>query len=171
MMGCGNSGGDSLKVEVHWNKPISLRSGRRENLIYTIDDLTTLPMNAGVYVFGRQNRDELIPLYVGQAKHLRSRIKTQFNNARLMLGIQRSPGRRRVVVPGELISRPGQQLGPTLNLVEKTLIESAILSGYELLNQQGTKPKTDSIRFSGSRVARSWHPREISTFRARRARR
>ena len=160
-----------MKVGVHWGKPIPRRSGRRDNLIYTIDDLDVIPSNAGVYVFGRLNRDELVPLYVGQARRLRSRIKNQFNNARLMVGIQRSPGRRRVVVAGEVIAAPGQQLGPTLNLVEKALIESAIFSGYELLNQQGTKPKTDTIRFSGSRVGRSWHPREIMAFRQRRRRR
>ena len=160
-----------MKVDVHWGKPIPLRSGRRENLIYTIDDLDAVPSNAGVYVFARFNRDELVPLYVGQALRLRSRIKNQFNNARLMFGIQRSPGRKRVVVAGELVGSPGQRLGPTLNLVEKALIESAIFSGYELLNQQGTKPKTDTVRFSGSRAGRSWHPREIMAFRQRRRRR
>lgn len=164
-------GGNSLRVEVHWGKPIPLRGGRIENLIYTVADLDAIPTNAGVYVFARMNRDALVPLYVGQAQRLRSRIKSQFNNVRLMLGIQRSPGRRRVVVPGELIARPGQQLASTLNLVEKSLIESAIFGGYELLNQQGTKPRTDTLHFSGSRVGRSWHPREIMAVRQRPRRR
>jgi hypothetical protein len=157
-----------LRVEVHWGKPIPLRSGRKYNLIYTVDDLESLPTNAGVYVFGRFNGDRMVPMYVGQAKNLQSRINQQFNNARLMLGIEGSPGRRRVVVHGELIGKPGQQLTTTLNLVEKALIESAILSGHELINQQGTKPKFDSIRFSGSRQARSWHQRELSFHRQRR---
>ncbi len=157
-----------MKIKLDWGKPIPLRSGRRDNLIYTIDDLDAVPTNAGVYVFGRLNRDNLVPLYIGQARRLRSRVKNQFNNVRLMLGIKRSPGRRRVLVPGELIASPGQQLAPTLNLIEKVLIEAAIFGGYELLNQQGTKPKIDTIRFSGSRVGRSWHPRELMAFRQRR---
>ncbi len=169
--GSGGSGDDTLKISLHWGKPIPLRSGRRDTLIYTIDDLDMVPTNAGVYVFGRLNRGELVPLYIGQAQRLRSRIKSQFNNVSLMLGIQGSPGRRRVLVPGELVAKPGQQLVPTLNIVEKALIEAAAFGGYELLNQQGTNPKTDTIRFSGSKAGRSWLPRELMAFRQRRRRR
>ena len=101
---------------------------------------------------------------------LRGRIRTQLNNARLMLGITNSPGRRRVLVLGELLGRSGQRLNATLNLVERSLIEYATFEGFELLNQQGTKPRLHSISFSGSRIARSWLLSELTVVKARRGR-
>ena len=86
-------------------------------MVYTVPDLDALPITAGVYVFGRISRGRMIPMYVGQAMRLRSRIRTQLNNARLMLGIANSPGRRRVLVLGELVARPGQELNARIRRI------------------------------------------------------
>ena len=87
-----------------------------------------------------------------------------------MLGIANSPGRRRVLVLGELVGRSGQRLNVTLNLLERSLIEYATFEGFELLNQQGTKPRVHSIGFSGSRIARSWLLPELTIVNSRRQR-
>ena len=158
-----------MEVEIYWNQPVPLRSGRHSNLIY-MADLEAIPTNAGVYIFGRLSRGNLIPMYVGKALRLRGRIRNQFNNARLMIGIANSPGRRRVLLAGELVGKPGQELRSTLDLVERNLIEYATLDGYPLLNQQGTKPRTNTLSFSGARVARTWLPSHLTVTKARRRR-
>lgn len=160
-----------MEIEIYWNQPVPLRSGRRSNLIYTVPDLEMIPTNAGVYLFGRLSRGNLIPMYVGQAMRLRSRIRGQFNNVRLMLGIANSPGRKRVLLAGELIGKPGQELASTLDVVERALIEYATLNGSPLLNQQGTKPRMHNLSFSGARVIRTWVPRHLSVRKPRHRRR
>ncbi len=70
-----------------------------------------------------------VPIYVGQAGRLRGRIKVQFNNDRLMMGIKFMPGRRRFLAVGELVGKTGQSPASALNTAERSLIRDALAEG------------------------------------------
>ena len=90
-----------------------------------------------MYVFGRRWGDSFEALYVGKAKNLRSRVNGQLNNLRLMSHIRDSKVGSRVIVPGSITTRPGQQIDKCLALVEKSLIRHYLSEGDDLVNIQG----------------------------------
>ena len=56
----------------------------------------------------------------------------------------------------EYQSRLGQVSEQVIGIVEKVLIERALMEGYELLNKAGTKTPTHGVRFSGFREAKKF---------------
>ena len=71
-----------MKLNLEWAQ-VPLKDGASANLIYTVD-LNQVPQVAGIYVFGRRLGHDFEALYVGKAKVIRSGVKTQLNNLRLM---------------------------------------------------------------------------------------
>ena len=147
-----------MKISVRWQDPIELRDGSRLNLIYSCIDLEDIPDAPGVYVFARRFGEVTAPLYVGQALSLRSRICQQFNNLRLMKGVENAAIGRRIILIGQVFLRPGQQPEPVLDIVEQALIEHFMAEGYELLNRLGTRIPKHSIEFGGHRSSRMLVP-------------
>lgn len=150
-----------MKIELNWSTPISLKSGRREGLIYNLDSLDSIPRKPGVYVFGRRKGKNFIPIYVGQSSKLRGRIKTELNNVRLMMGLKNSPGSLRYLSLGVYKGRPGQDPEKVLNIVEKALIKFALAEGYDILNKQGIKRREHKITSKGSSKRNRWFPRQM----------
>jgi hypothetical protein len=146
-----------MRIDVRWGKPIRLRNGSRVNLIYTCP-LERIPDGPGVYVFARSFARSIVPLYVGQAQRLRKRIEQQFNNVRLMIGLQQSQHGHRIMLVGHVTLRRGQQKTKVLNLVESALIKRALADGHELLNVQGTKTKVNVIKSKGNTSSRQIAP-------------
>jgi hypothetical protein len=142
-----------MKISVVWKDPVELQDGAKQQMIYACPDLEALPYDPGVYVFGRRHGDNLAPLYIGQAENIRSRIRQQLNNLKLMKGVESAENGRRILMFGVLSSRRGQSLPKILDILETSLIQAALANGYELLNKQGTKRPTHMISSSGSR----WH--------------
>jgi hypothetical protein len=143
-----------MHLELQWHKALWLQAGRDEdNCIYklTDDDLESIPRNPGVYVFGRCFNDQISPLYIGQAGNLFSRIRGQFNNLRLMKGIQQAQIGYRSLIYAQFFPKPGQQVPKSLDIIESALIEHALTAGYTLLNKQGVKTRTHQITFGGAR--------------------
>jgi len=79
-----------------------LKDGSKTNQIYCCAGLERLSGKPGVYIFARKFGKIVFPLYVGQAKSLRSRIEGQFNNLRLMVGIKNAQNGRRILLIGRL---------------------------------------------------------------------
>lgn len=155
-------------MAIRWQEPQKLGSGAKQNLIFALADLEDLPEHPGVYVFGRiQSRSHFIPVYIGKAENLRRRIKSQLNNARLMIGLRNEPGRGRLLAIGEYDGRPGPRANRAIQVAERVLIEHALAMGHTLLNHQGTRRPHHSISFSGSRKAREWLPPVLSAPAAR----
>ena len=96
----------------------------------------------------------MTPLYVGQALSIRYRVRDQFNNLKLMRGIQRAQIGRRVLLLGEILTKPGQKIKRVLNIVELSLIEHFVEKGYELLNKQGARLHYDTVTFEGNLLSR-----------------
>jgi hypothetical protein len=138
-----------MELNVEWLRPVLLKDGTRENLIYTMDP-DRLPQSAGIYVFGRRwGRKHFEALYVGKANHLRGRVTGQFNNLKLMQHLRNAKGGRRIILAGEFIAKPGQQLKKCLTLIERALIRHFLSEGHDLVNLQGTRIRRHEIKSDG----------------------
>jgi|SRR5712671_1837959 len=101
-----------MKLSIEWSRPVSLRNGSRENLIYTLDP-NRLPQAPGVYIFGRKWGTAFEALYIGKAVGIRGRVKNQLNNLRLMKHMKDAKTGKRIALAGWLMFRPGQQAKKT----------------------------------------------------------
>jgi hypothetical protein len=149
-----------MRIRVHWLQPLELFDGSADNYIYDCF-WENLPDCPGVYVFARCFGDAVAPLYVGQARSLRVRVRQQLNNARLMKGIQNNKIGPRLLLPAEVTTRSGQHIERALDLVERSLIEHYLSERFELLNVQGTHIVADEIKFGGNSLGRQTCPRLI----------
>jgi hypothetical protein len=145
----------NMKLEIKWYKPLKLKDGSIDSLIYKVDGLDEWIGCAGVYMFCRKYGDNICPLYIGKAESLGARIKQHLNSIKLMKGIENSQNGGKVLIFGELLIKSGQEKKKSITLIEKALIEHALSEGFELLNIQGTKTPTHSIEFSGYQLAKN----------------
>ena len=91
-------GVSTMILHLEWGRPVVLRDGSADNLIYTAT-LDLIPAKPGIYIFGRRYGKNFEALYVGQASNgMRGRIKTQFNNLKLMQHLKNSKSGRRIVL-------------------------------------------------------------------------
>lgn len=155
-----------MKLHVQWSRPLTLRDGSRDNLIYTLDP-SKLPSAAGVYVFGRRWGSGFEALYVGKATEIRGRIKGQLNNLRLMQHMRNAKGGTRIVLAGRLVTKPGQRLEKSMLLVERALIRYLLSEGHDLVNKQGTRLRRHEVVSDGKHPKR-FIPGQIFVERAKR---
>jgi hypothetical protein len=146
---------------VNWNKPIQLRSSGKGAVGYSVD-LDKVPDSAGVYIFGRQFGNNFEALYVGKASRIRSRIRTHFNNLRLMEHLRDAKTGRRVLLAGVLDARQGQKIPTCLPIIERALIRHFLSEGHDLVNKQGTHIKHHEI-LSDGKHPKKYFPRTIYT--------
>lgn len=122
-----------MKLNLQWHHSVKLGKFPYSS------GITKIPASAGIYVFLRVHGSSAEALYVGKATNLKSRIKQQMNNLKLMTGIQKAANGERRLVFAEFISRPGQQVAKAIPLCEKALIRYYLAQGHGLVNIQGTK--------------------------------
>jgi len=147
-----------MQLSVEWSKPISLRyNKKKDEFIVPLDKLTT---EAGVYIFGRKYGQGFEALYVGKANKIRSRVKGQLNNMRLMHHVRDARAGRRILLTGTFEPRPGQQEGRCLPLIEKALIRHFLSEGHDLVNKSGTRLRQHEI-ISGGRHPKRYFARNI----------
>ncbi len=142
-----------MKLYVEWGRPILLRDASKDNLIYSLD-VTKLPQAAGVYLLGRRWGSSFEALYVGRANNVQSRVKGQLNNLRLMQHLRNAKTGRRILLAGRLLTKPGQQRGKTLSLLERALIRYFLSEGFDLVNRQGTRIRRHEVFSSGNHPKR-----------------
>lgn len=137
-----------MKIGVEWGSPLKLKDGRRENLIYTVS-LDKLPNERGVYVFGRRFGKSFEALYVGKASRIRGRVKSQLDHVRLMQHLKNAKAGKRLLLAGEVLTRPGQRVAKVLRLAERALIRHFLSEGHDLVNKQGTRIRRHELMSSG----------------------
>jgi len=109
-------------------------------------DLAAIPKSPGVYVFYRKYGARSFQVfYVGKAQNLRSRLKGQINNLKLMNGIQKAPNGTRCLAYAEIVLKPGQKAESAIRAAEKILIRHFVEEGHELLNIQGIKIRIQKL--------------------------
>ena len=142
-----------MKLHVEWNRPLRLRDGTKQNLIYSVD-LPKLPTASGIYILGRRWGSGFEALYVGKATNLRSRVKSQLNNLRLMQHLRNAKSGRRIILLGKILTKPGQRLEKSLLLIERALIRYFLSEGYDLVNKQGARLRRHEVVSSGKHPKR-----------------
>jgi len=147
-----------VKVQVEWDKAVNL--GSKATFIKSLETrIATLPAVAGIYVFARSYGTAIIPIYIGKASNLRSRIKTQSNNRRLMDATRTEKNGDRILLIGRVKTLPGQNLQRVLEIAERTHIENAMTAGFPLINIQGTKTRRHEVVIQGRKARRHPFPR------------
>lgn len=142
-----------MKLFIEWGRPVALRDGSSQNLIYVLD-LKKLPQVPGIYILGRRWGQEFEALYVGKAIGIRGRVKSQLNNLRLMQHLRNARNGTRIVIPGRIVTKPGQQLTKTLLTTERALIRYFLSTGDDLVNKQGTRLRRHELHSSGKHPKR-----------------
>lgn len=145
-----------MKIHLKWEKPVRLRDGAKQYMIYYSTKLDRLPNAPGIYVFARQFANAMIPLYVGKAGRLKNRVEQQLGHLKLMKKIESSPNGRRFLLVARVDFLPGQQERKVLTIVERALIKHALAQGHQLLNHQETKTKVHAIRSTGNKSFKSF---------------
>ncbi len=139
-----------MKLNLTWQPPIELSKSTDGGQIYECD-LNALPEKPGVYIFGRRHGQKFEALYVGIATNsVRSRVRQQFNNLRLMSYVQNAATGSRLLHAGKFEARQGQQPRNCLRIVERSLIRHFLEEGHQLVNVHGTKIATHEISSDGS---------------------
>ena len=142
-----------MKLRIEWGRPIQLRDGAKQNLIYIVDP-NKLPKASGIYILGRHWGSDFEALYVGKATNIRGRMKGQLNNLRLMQHLRNAKTGKRIVLTGKIITRPGQRLEKSLVLIERTVIRYFLSEGHDLVNKQGTRLRRHEVASTGKHPKR-----------------
>jgi len=74
-----------MKLELKWHLPQKLKDGSNNGLIYEIHGIDKWDNVTGVYMFCRKYGRSIVPLYIGQAADIGSRIKQHLNSVKLDL--------------------------------------------------------------------------------------
>lgn len=144
-----------MRIDLTWEKPVRLK---KVNQIYDCPGLARISNKAGVYVFARTFGTLVVPLYIGQAKWLKSRITQQLNNLRLMTSIMQADIGRRILLVARVKLHRGQQKKKVLDIVESSLIKHALAQGHDLLNKQGVKTRVHTIKSKGNHSSKQVAP-------------
>ena len=150
-----------MDIQLEWQPHVKLHDGHKQDLIYTCNE-ELLPEAPGIYVFARKFGSSVSPLYIGKANNLRARIKDQFNNMRLMKGVEKAQNGIRIIMLATLRTKRGQQFKKVLKIVEPAYIDHAISQGHELLNKQGTKTPVHTIKSDGRKDTHLPFPRRMN---------
>lgn len=142
-----------MKLHVEWSRPVPLKDGTSQNLIYCLD-LNKLPATSGIYILGRRWGNGFEALYVGKATNVRSRMKRQLDHLSLMQHLQNAKTGKRIVLIGKILRKPGQRLQKSLLLVERALIRYFLSEGHDLVNKQGTRLRRHEVVSSGKHPKR-----------------
>lgn len=139
-----------MKISVTWQAPILLDGPARD--LCDSFDIDLLPSEPAIYIFARRFGSKIGVLYVGKAEVLRSRIRQQLNNNRLMRALDDAPNGARVLIYGTFNGKRSKRIAEFLDTVERALINHFTEEKHELINKRGTRLTVDEIEFDGSRL-------------------
>jgi hypothetical protein len=129
-----------INPHLDWQKPQRLTSYPYE------PDLDSIPKAAGVYFFYRKyGPTKFQVFYIGKANNLRSRIKGQTNNLRLMNGIRGAANGGRYLAYARVDLKPGQKADSAIRTAERLLIRHFVDEGHQLLNVHGVKIRVQTL--------------------------
>lgn len=154
-----------MKIEAMWAQPISLVKDKTQTLIYTLD-LSLLPDEPGVYVFGRRHGDTIVPIYIGETASLRKRVESHLKSVPLMNAIANAATGARFLIYCTVKTASAEKAKKQVGIMERALILHAQGEGHQLVNKKGTKLPTDTISFSGNRTSEAIAPRTMLVKRA-----
>ena len=146
-----------MKLHLIWQKPIPLE--KDSGLIYTCD-IEKIPDVEGVYIFARRWGKNYEALYVGQSRRLRSRIRGQLNNLKLMKYIDNAASGKRALIIGQPAKRAGKKNKMLLDTLERAFIRHFLSEGHDLANKQGVRIRRHEISSEGP-LNKAFMPRAV----------
>jgi len=148
-----------MTVGITWHGAIPL--GTKATFITRIAnfDLDRCPEAAGIYIFARRFGKTLQPIYIGKGANLRRRLKTQFNNLKLIQAIAKEKAGDRVLLLGTIKAQAPGAIRKKLRLAERTHVEHALTAGYPIVNVQLTKGPIDVVSIIGKKAQNHPFPR------------
>ena len=179
-----------MKIEIEWGNFIELKidpppkRGRppKDHSYVDLkneDDWDAIPREPGVYVFAKcskkrkEDRDEYIPLYIGETSNIYRRINEQLtkpdhqhrNRMKYIADRDKSGSGRRVLVVGKMI-KPKTSTEEVRQIAEQALIHKVVSDGNSLWlnNIKMTREKVDSITFTKNIDALYLFSRQIDIF-------
>jgi hypothetical protein len=141
-----------MVINATWSKPKKLENGKKHNLIYFVNS-DKIPEVPRCYKFYTNFGGSISIHYIGRGNNLKSRVETQLNNARLMIGIKNSMIGKKYIMYCTIEGGNKTQIDKSVSL-EKQMIKFATLEGHELINKIGTKLKFDTVNFTGNASSR-----------------
>ncbi len=161
-----------MKIELEWTGPIKLKPVNTGGYNFeAIED--DLPSEAGIYVFARKFGSSYSPIYIGKARNIRNRLKTQFRSLPLMVKVKNwnqtnaedasmALNGTRVLFIGNLLKPSAvAQIENALRITERSLIEHALTEGHNIVNIQMTRTKYDEIISNGVKATAAFAPRSM----------
>lgn len=142
-----------MDLQIEWSRQVQLRDASKDNMIYGVD-LSKITTGVGVYIFGRRWGKQFEALYVGKAQNVRNRVKDHLNNLRVMQHLRNAKTGKRIVLAGQLVTKPGQRKSKCLGLAERALIRYFLSEGHDLVNKQGTRIRRHEMQSSGKHPKR-----------------
>lgn len=136
-----------MQIELNWQNELPLKYHSKDD-VYDLD-LDSIREVPGIYIFGRRYGKLFEALYVGRAKNLRGRVKTQLNNYNLLNHVWRAKAGKRVVLVGEFKAKTAQTHAVCLPIAEKALIRYFVSEGHNLVNIQGVTLKHHGVSSTG----------------------
>ncbi len=143
-----------MEIELEWQKELSLKYKSKGD-VYEVP-LKLIPEIPGIYIFGRRHGKSFEALYIGQALELRSRIKTQLNNHKLLNHIWAAKAGKRILMIGKLKAKQKHNPKVCLGISEKALIRYFVSKEHDLVNLQGIELKHHGISSIGLHKARDF---------------
>jgi hypothetical protein len=136
-----------MDIELNWQRELPLKRNPSGSYDVELDSISESP---GIYLFGRRFGRSLGVLYVGKATNsLRSRIKQQLNNNKLLNHVWEAKNGRRIVLLGEFKAKPRQTALVCLPIAEKALIRYFVSKEHDLVNVQGVKLRHHQVLSTG----------------------
>jgi hypothetical protein len=149
-----------MTVSISWQSGITLGTKATFKKNIASFDLSDCPDSPGIYIFARKfGKRLLVPIYIGKGRNLRKRLKTQFNNYKLMEALANEKSGERVLILGIIKSNSADLTAKKLRLAERVHITHALTAGYPLINIQLTKGTSDIVEVIGKRARNHPFPR------------
>jgi hypothetical protein len=139
-----------MQINVQWAKPMQLKDGKKENMIYTYET-ENIPDAPGCYVFYNKYGSSITIFYIGKSMDIQSRLEGHKNNLKLMMGIKNYMKGNKYVMYATIKTRNKNDIQKSIDLVERNLIKHALSQGHDLFNIQGKIIKYDEITFLGTK--------------------
>jgi hypothetical protein len=139
----------TVNLDVFWHKPFSLEDGDEEDLIFNVNGIERYDGLPGVYIFGRKYGNQFLPLYIGKALNIGSRIRQHLNTTKLMTRIRKASAGQKVLVIGEFKGKSGQKTETAITLIERASMANHAL--VDLLRTNAERKKA-----TPAQVALAW---------------
>lgn len=128
-----------INPHLKWHQPQCLRT-------YPYSpDLNEIPQSPGIYLFYRMYGKRFQVFYVGKALNLRSRLKGQLNNLKLMNSIRDATNGAKMLAYAEVVTKPGQKAQLAILASERLMIRHFVEEGHVLFNIHGVKLKVQTL--------------------------